>query len=128
MRIQTFRNKKGLIYGGDPKRIECDKEGVLKIGTTEISVSPGEASIMPLLFHGSDGDYEATFESKGLVYKLEKVAVRGGRIAPPTQTAVEIMELRYRLDQADAEMAALRKKIAELESQFDTSSLNFLIK
>jgi hypothetical protein len=129
MRIQTFRNKKGLIYGGDPKRIECDKEGVLKIGTTEISVSPGEASIMPLLFHGSDGDHEATFtESNGLVYKLEKVAVRGGRIAPPTQTAVEIMELRYRLDQADAEMAALRKKIAELESQFDTSSLNFLIK
>lgn len=129
MKIQTFKNMKGLIHGNDPKRIGCDKEGVLKIGTTEIQISPVEDSIMPVLFHGADGDYEATFkDSKGLVYKLEKVAVRGGRIAPPNPTAVEIMELRCRLDEAEAERDALKEKIAELESIYDTNSLNFLIK
>lgn len=33
MIIQTFKNMKGIIYGEDPKRIGCDKSGVLKIGT-----------------------------------------------------------------------------------------------
>ena len=129
MRIQTFKNMKGLIHGSDPKRIGCDKEGILKIGTTEVHISPVEDSIMPILFHGADGDYEATFaDSTGLVYKLEKVAVRGGRIAPPNPTAVEIMELRCRLDEAETERDALKEKIKELENIFDTNSLNFLIK
>ena len=42
MRIQTFKNMKGLIHGGDPKRISCDKSGVLKIGTTEIAITEGK--------------------------------------------------------------------------------------
>lgn len=28
MKLQTFNNKKGLIYGNDPKRIGCDIEGM----------------------------------------------------------------------------------------------------
>ena len=129
MKIQTFKNMKGLIHGNDPKRIGCDKEGVLKIGNTEVPVSPGVDSIMPTLFHGGTGDYEATFTDKnGKVYELDKVAVRGGRIAPPPPTAVEIMELRCRADAAEEECEALRAKIRELESIFDTNSLNFLIK
>lgn len=129
MKIQTFRNMKGLIHGSDPKRIGCDKEGVLRIGPTEISVSPGADSILPILFHGADGDYEATFtESLGAVYVLDKVAVRGGRIAPPPPTAVEFMELRCRADEAEAERDALRERVIELENIFDTNSLNFLIK
>ena len=119
---------KGLIHGSDPKRIECDKEGVLRIGTTEIGIAPCLPSIMPLLFHGADGDYEATFtEVTGSVYNLGKVAVRGGRIAPPTPMASEIMELRCRLDEAEEERDALRAKIKDLENIFDTNSLNFLI-
>lgn len=128
MRIQTFRNGKGLIYGTDPKRIDCDRDGTLKIGTAEINVSSGDESILPLLFNGSTGDYKATFTDKyGNVYELEKVAVRGGRVLPPPQTAMELMELRVRADALEEEMEALREQIRELSNIFDTNSLNFLI-
>ena len=128
MKIQTFKNMKGLIHGDDPKRIGCNREGVLKIGTTEINISK-EDTILPLLFNGATGDYKATFTDKdGLVYDLDKVAVRGGRIAPPPSIAVEIMELRCRCDAAEGECAALRQEIRELKRIFDTNSLNFLIK
>lgn len=46
MRIQTFKNKKGIIYGNDPKRIGCDKSGVLKIGTEEVKISSGKDEVM----------------------------------------------------------------------------------
>ena len=129
MRIQTFKNKKGIIHGSDPKRIGCDISGTLKIGNTEIKISAEEDAIMPLLFHGVTGDYDATFtDGNGEVYTLEKVAVRGGRIVPPSATAVEIMELHCRADIAEAERDALREKVRELENIFDTNSLNFLIK
>jgi hypothetical protein len=122
MKITTFRNMRGLIHGGDPKRMGCDKTGVLKIGKAEINISPGEDSIMPMLFNGCSGDYEATFTtSSGVVYRLEKVAVRGGWIAPPPPTTVELMELRCRADAAE-------ERIEELSNIFDTNSLNFLIK
>jgi hypothetical protein len=113
---------KGLIHGSDPKRICCDKAGTLKIGKTEVSISPEEKSIMPMLFHGCTGDYDATFTTPtGVVYNLEKVAVRGGWIQPPPPTTVKIMELRCRMDAAE-------EKIEELSNIFDTNSLNFLIK
>lgn len=129
MTITTFKNMKGMIHGKDPKRIGCATDGVLKVGTTEIKVSSSEDSIMPLLFHGGTGDYDATFTDVcGRVYNLEKVAVRGGRIAPPSPTDVEIMELRCRADIAEDECEALRKEIRELRNIFDTNSLNFLIK
>lgn len=129
MKIQTFRNMKALIHGTDPKRIGCDKEGVLKIGNTEIKISPGSDSIMPLLFNGCSGDYRATFtDTAGNCYVLVKVAVRGGRVAPPSDTAVELMELRCRADAAEEENELLKEKIRELNSIFDTNSLNFLIK
>lgn len=129
MKIQTFRNMKGLIHGRDPKRIGCDIGGVLKIGTTEVIISPGEDAIMPMLFHGATGNYDATFTAgDGRVFKLERVAVRGGWILPPSATAVEIMDLRCRADSLDEENERLRAKIHELENIFDTNSLNFLIK
>jgi hypothetical protein len=120
MRIQTFKNMRGVIHGSDPKRIGCDRGGVLKIGNTEISISPGE-NIMPLLFNGCSGDYIATFTDSEGVYELEKVAIKGGRIAPPPPTTVELMELRCRMD-------AVEDKVNMLGSIFDTNSLNFLIK
>lgn len=129
MKIQTFSNMKGLIHGSDPKRIGCDESGILTIGNTEIKISGEEDSIMPLLFHGATGDYNATFvDEEGRVYTLEKVAVRGGRIAPPSPTAVEFMELHCRADKAEAERDALQERVNELEHIFDTDSLNFLIK
>lgn len=128
MKITTFNNRKGLIHGNDPKRIGCDKDGVLKIGETEIIISSKSDSILPLLFHGGTGDYDATFtDICGSVYNLEKVAVRGGRIAPPPQIAMELMELRYRADVAEQECEKLRMEIQELKNIFDTNSLNFLI-
>lgn len=122
MKITTFKNMKAVIHGGDLKRIGCDRAGILKIGTTEIKISPGEDAIMPLLFHGCTGDYDGTFTTAGgVVYKLEKVAVRDGRILPPSPTTVELMELRLRTDAAE-------EKLEELSNIFDTNSLNFLIK
>ena len=128
MRITTFKNMKGLIHGAGPKRIGCDKDGILKIGTTEINISAGQDEIMPLLFHGCDGEYHATFtDTNGDTYALEKVSVRGGRITPPHPSAVEIMELRYRLDKAEERCVDLAKQIDELSQIFDTNSLNFLL-
>lgn len=128
MKIQTFNNMKGLIYGSDPKRIGCDKEGVLRIGSTEIPISAGKDEVMPSLFNGSDGDYSASYETEGKVYDLGKVSVRGGRISAPPQSAVEIAELRYRADKAEAEIDDLKAEIEYLKGIFDTNALNFLIK
>lgn len=129
MKITTFNNMKGMIHGSDPKRIGCDKDGILRIGQTEVSISSKGDSILPLLINGGTGDYEATFtDICGTVYHLDKVAIRGGRIAPPSPTAVEIMELRCRVDVAEQECEALREELREIRNIFDTNSLNFLIK
>lgn len=128
MRIQTFMNGKGLIHGRDPKRIDCDRDGMLKIGDTEISVSQGGDSIMPILFHGATGEYPATFtDSQGDTYDLGKLEVRNGRINPPHPIAIELMEIRCRADVLERENKYLRQKIEELSNIFDTNSLNFLI-
>lgn len=129
MKITTFKNMKGMIHGGDPKRITANANGVIKIGRTTIEVFADTAMVFPLLFHGGTGDYEATFTTEdGAVYNLGKVAVRGGRVMPPSATAVEIMELRCRADVAEDERNAMREEIENLKAIFDTNSLNFLIK
>jgi hypothetical protein len=129
MKIQTFRDMRGLIYGSDPKRIGCDIAGVLKIGSTEIRISPGTDSIMPMLFNGCNGNYDAIFTTaSGVVYTLERVAVRNGWIQPPAPMVLEIMDLKCRMDEKDRELEQMRAKIVELENIFDTNSLNFLIK
>lgn len=129
MKITIFNNMKGLIHGNDPKRIGCDQVGVLRIGTTEVSISLEGDSIMPLLFHGGTGDYDATFTTQeGKVYNLATVEVRNGRIAPPPPTAVEIMELRHRADAAERQLELLKEEVQRLAKIFDTDSLNFLIR
>ena len=129
MKITTFNNMKGLIHGSDPKRIGGATDGVLKIGATEISISSNSDSILPLLFHGGTGDYDAIFtDSCGSVYNLGRVAVRGGRIAPPSTVDMEIMDLRCKLDESEEECERLREEIEVLKNIFDTNSLNFLIK
>lgn len=129
MRIQTFNNRKGLIYGVDAKRIESVKPGTLKIGSHVIHISSDGEAIMPVLVNGSSGVYSATFYSlDGITYDLANVTIKEGRIVPPNENAVEFMELRCRADQAEAERDALRARVNELEHIFDTNSLNFLIK
>lgn len=129
MKIQTFNNMKGLIHGADARRIDCDKEGILRIGTVEIHVSPGGDSVLPLLFNGCTGNYKATFtDLLGQVYDLGKVQVRGGRVLPPTPTEAELMDLRYRLDEMEEKYNLLSEQLRELSNIFDTNSLNFLIK
>jgi hypothetical protein len=128
MRIQTFTTQKGLIYGADAKRIGCDKDGILKIGSAEISISAEAESIMPVLFNGCTGVYGATFTDKyGDVFDLGKVTVRGGRIEPPPQSAVEFMELRCKAEALEARCNALEEEVFRLRNIFDTNSLNFLI-
>ena len=129
MKIQTFKNMKGLIHGANPVRISCDMEGVLKIGDAEIKISPGTESIVPILFNGYNGFHAATFtDANGNTYELEKVEIRGGRIAPPSQTAVEFMDLRCHLDEMEETCSYLKEQINFLANIFDTDSLNFLTK
>jgi hypothetical protein len=128
MKLQLFKNKKGLIYGTDSKRIACDIEGVLKIGGIDISIAAGVESIMPLLCNGCTGDYKATFtDTLGNVFDLRKVAVRAGRILPPDKIAVDLMELRCKIDALETKFDDLFAEINELKNIFDTNSLNFLI-
>lgn len=127
MIITTFKNMKGLIHGSDPRRIACDREGVLKIGGSEVEIK--NDSVMPTLFNGATGIYAATFVDKeGQLYDLGKVEIRGGRVQPPSDVAVEFMELRASIELLTAKSEALWKKISELEGIFDTNALNFLIK
>lgn len=129
MKIQTFKNKKGLIYGDDAKRIVCDKDGILKIGSAEISISADTETIMPALFNGCTGIYRATFTDKyGDVFELEKVTIKGGRIESPPQSAVEFMELRCKVEALENRCNQLEEEIIALRNIFDTDSLNFLIK
>ena len=129
MKISIFQNDKGLIYGSDPKRITSDISGVLKIGRTNIEVKAGEDNILPLLFNGSTGEYKAIFISEiGNTYELANVTVKGGRILPPSQTAVELMELRCRTEALESKCAKMSEEICQLRNIFDTNSLNFLIK
>ena len=129
MKITTFKNKKGLIHGTKYNRLTCETAGVLKIGSTEIEVNPEEASVLPILFHGGTGQYDATFtDVYGNVYDLGVVTIRGGRITSPSPTEVELMELRCRVDIAETDCEDLRAEIVALKNIFDTNSLNFLIK
>ena len=128
MKIQIFKNSKGLIHGSDDKRIGCDKAGVLTIGATKVEISPERESIMPPLSNGGTGVYKATFTSEaGIVYELANVTVQKGRIVSPSPNAIEMMELRSRLDTAEDEIEALKERVRELSNIFDTNSLNFLI-
>jgi hypothetical protein len=127
MRVTTFKNGKGLIHGSDTKRIGCDRDGTLSIGGVEVGIAA--ETILPVLFNGCSGYYDATFTDKdGNVYALEKVEVRGGRIVPPSETAVSLMELRCRVDELEDECIRLNGRLEVLSNIFDTNSLNFLIK
>lgn len=127
MNIQLFINKQGIVYGNDNKRICCDREGVLLIGSTKIHVNANADNVMPLLFYGASGDYEAKFVTNDATYDLGKVTLRSGRIVPPSPEEVKIMDLTCRADQAERERDEMREKIEELSNIFDTNSLNFII-
>ena len=129
MKIQIFKNNKGLIHGPDPKRITSAIGGVLKIGSSKIEVKPDTDNIFPLLFNGGTGKYKATFTSDiGTVYELSDVTVKGGRILPPSQTAIEFMELRCRVEYLEDRCIELENEVIRLDGIFDTNSLNFIIK
>ena len=129
MRVTTYKNGKGLIHGSDTKRIGCDRDGTLSIGGAEVGITAEAESVLPVLFNGCTGFYDATFTDKdGNVYDLEKVEVRGGRIVPPSDTAVSLMELRCRVDELEDECIRLNGRLEVLSNIFDTNSLNFLIK
>lgn len=125
MIIQTFKNKKGLIYGNDEHRIDCKMAGVLKIGSTSIDVAPGADTILPSL---ANGNYKAIFTTVGGdIYELDTVSVRCGRIVQPSKETLELMECRARLDEVESALEAMNEKVRELSNIFDTNSLNFLI-
>lgn len=128
MVIQLFNNKKGLVHGSDPCRIGCEREGVLRIGSTEVNISTEGESVMPILKNGCDGSYRAFFtDQNGDVYELDRLIIRRGRIVPPTRETVELMELRCGLEALIEKCNSLQAQIEILSHIFDTDSLNFLI-
>lgn len=125
MLIQTFKNRKGLIYGEDASHIGCDKDGVLRIGSLAVNISAGQESVFPSL---PNGDYKAIFTTTdGTVYALERVSIRAGRVLQPPESTLELMALRIRLDDLESLCEALVAKVRDLDNIFDTNSLNFLI-
>lgn len=121
MKITLFKNGKGLIHGADPKRIACERDGILKIGKTEIEVTSDGNAVMPMLFYGATGEFAASFTAEsGAQYDLGGVTVCSGWIRPPSPEAVELMELRVRADETETRLEAL-------EGLFDTNALNFII-
>lgn len=128
MRIQLFKNNKGLIHGSDKMRIGSDIAGTLVIGSVAIIIPPNEEAVLPSLYNGVTGEYHATFTSAlGNEYDLGKVQVKGGRLVPPAPIAVELAELRNKVEVLEAECEALREENIRLAGIFDTNSLNFLI-
>ena len=127
MRVQLFKQGKGLIHGDDPRRIGCDREGVLTIGSVKVSISADEDAVLPVLANGATGVYSATFETPFETFALGKVTVRKGKIVPPPQTEVDFMELRCRAEKLEETCDDLRRQIRDLANIFDTNSLNFLI-
>lgn len=129
MNIQLFLNKKGLIHGSDYNRIRCDVDGTLQIGGARVTVEAYEDCVLPTLFYGASGDWDATFTTKdGIIYDLGNVAIRNGRISSPPSHMVELMELHCRADKAETERDAIKRDVEELKHIFDTNSLNFIIK
>ncbi len=129
MIIQLFKNGKGLIHGSDNKRVSCNVAGTLSIGSAQIGIELDKEAILPVLHNGVTGEYNATFTSVlGNVYELERVALKSGRIVPPSPLSIELMELRCRVEALETECETLREQCRELADIFDTNSLNFLIK
>ena len=129
MIIQLFNNGKGLIHGEDNKRIHCEFGGTLKIGAAEFKIEAGNDNVMPSLFNGATGHFNATFTTIwGGQYILERVNIKGGRIVSPSHTSVELMELRCKTECLEDRCASLEAKVNELSNIFDTDALNFLIK
>jgi hypothetical protein len=93
----------------------------------EIKVTK-DNTILPILIHGATGEYDASFVTKsGNEYRLERVSIRGGRIVPPSDVAMELMDLRCRADSAEKKCEELQKEVERLDKIFDTNALNFLI-
>lgn len=121
MKITLFKNKKGLIHGTDPRRISCDRAGILHVGKTQIEVTSDGNAVMPMLFYGATGEFAASFaDENGETYDLGNAVVHAGWIRPPSPEAVELMELRVRADEAE-------DRLEMLEGLFDTNALNFII-
>ena len=129
MRIQTFTNKKGLIWGDDPLHVECDKSGVLKIGTNKIDVVADVSTPLPILCGGYSCPALATFTTEdGAIYNLRNVHIKAGRLTPPPEDVVTSMELMLQIEDLFRISTRLNERIEELSKIFDTNSLNFLIK
>ena len=129
MKLYTFSNKKCVIFGHDPTRLECEREGWLKFGPAKIKVAPGDPTTLPPIV---DGTYKPSFvASDGSVYEGYVTVVRNGRITSPPKETLELFDLRCRYEELQTKMAekfdAIDKEIKELKSIFDTNSLNFII-
>lgn len=128
MKITLFTNNTGLIHGDDPRHIHCESPGTLKIGRHEIRVTEKEDELFPNLFNGCSLEHLAKYVTDdGTEYNLGKLIIRRGWIGKPSDTQLELMDLRCQLEEKTEEMKTMREEIEELKNIFDTNSLNFLL-
>jgi hypothetical protein len=128
MKIQTFTNGKGLIYGEEPSRITSPVSGTLVLGSASIPVAANKETVLPQLFNSASGVFKAEFITEDKVYKLRNVRVKRGFISPPSDDVVERAMLFARVDEVEEKCNGIIENINRLDKIFDTNALNFLIK
>lgn len=126
MKIHRFKNGTGTITGVDTQRIYSDASGILQVGAVALAITNAtEGVAVPRI---KDGIYCARFVSGDNEYSLGNIKVRNGFISPQKiYTDIEI-RLMHRVDELEEKVVTLEAKTNELDSIFDTDSLNFLIK
>jgi hypothetical protein len=128
MKIQTFNDGTGIIYGDSPSILTCEISGVLNIGGTEFTIDSERETHIPQLFNAASGNFKAEYITEKKTYTLRKIKVKRGFIEPPSDDVVEMTYLKARVDEVDRKCEKVLAEVARLDKLFDTNSLNFLIK
>lgn len=124
MRIHIFKNGTGVIHGGDPRRLFCDCKVTLNIGGAFTEVTPTGVPAPAL----TDGIHTAVASTADKEYILGSYTVRGGVIIPSGKYSTNEIKLMHRCDELENKLDEITERVYKLEHEFDTDSLNFIIK
>lgn len=117
MKLHLFNDNTAYLEGVQTASVECDKSGVLAIGTHTVKIAAGEDVKLPSL---TDGILPVKFtDNDGNVYTGAKTRIKNGRIFYiPTMTQSEIT-LKHQCDDLD-------ERMKKLEHEYDHNALGFL--
>jgi hypothetical protein len=127
MILKIFKNGKGILYGEDKHSITSSVQGDLYIGSAHIRIEANKPSPVPSLLNGNGGVQKGTFIS-GKTYDLGKITIRGGRVVSPSADAIEMAELRARVDDFEEKIKKYDERMNSVLARFESDALGFLIK